>query len=165
MPAILSILFLGISVFLFFFFQNATSANNQKAELTGIEWQAETSKRDEITTLDHSILVIGDERTALETHFAQSSDVVPFLDTMEGLAVQAGAKAQVTSATVSASATPILSIGMKATGSFSSLYQFLSLLENSPYALEFTSMDIQKETASGTVWDLNVNMNLLSFVN
>ncbi|MEI8175115.1 MAG: hypothetical protein WCG28_04155, partial [bacterium] len=105
----------------------------------------------------------------LGTHFAQSSNIVPFLDIIEGLATKVGTKAEVTSVD------PLgdnagLSVGMKASGSFSSVYKFITLLENSPYELEFVSMNIQKgieADAKGNVsevWNAIFRLKLLSFM-
>jgi hypothetical protein len=163
-PFTLSVFFLCISVSLFLFFYQTTNDNNKKAQTAEKEWQVEASRRDEIRTLYHSIQVIGEERSEIETHFARSSNIVPFLDTIEALAPRAGAVAEVTSVDI-LKGSPVLVVGMKASGTFSGLYEFLTLLENSPYELEFTGVDIQKETATDNKWDLTLNINLLSFVN
>jgi len=39
-----------------------------------------------------------------------------------------------------------LIVGMKVSGSFQAIYKFLTLLENSPYELDFLSMDMHKLT-------------------
>ena len=57
-------------------------------------------------------------------------------------------------------------MAIKASGSFEALYKFLTLLENSPYELDFISMDIQKLggeiVAMGTVKEILANKNSLT---
>ncbi|MCX6752041.1 MAG: hypothetical protein NTZ87_00870 [Candidatus Nomurabacteria bacterium] len=163
-PFLLSIIFLIFSCFLFSFFYRAIDNNNKESQIGEEKWQNEASRRDEIRTFDSSVKIIEEERAELETHFAKSSDVVPFLDTIEGLASKVSAKAEITSVDILADNTGLL-VGMKASGTFSSLYKFLTLLENSPYELEFDGMSMLKETASGvSKWNVTFQVKLLSFI-
>lgn len=159
-PLFLSVIFFVISCSVFLYFLKEINKNNQESQLKETEWQTEALRRDEIKALDHSIKIIEAERTQLETHFAKSSDIVPFLDTIERLAPQAGAKAEVTSVNVSEDHTGLY-VGMEAFGTFNGLYKFLTLLENSPYELEFISMDLSKRVGS---WDAVFKIKLLSFI-
>jgi hypothetical protein len=158
-----------IFLFAFFYLQKEMNKNVQESKLKEVKFQTEALRRDEIRTLNNSINVIQKERTQLETHFAQSSNIVPFLDIIEGLATKIGVKAEVTSVD------PLgdhagLSVGMKASGSFSGVYKFITLLENSPYELEFVSMNIQKGSevdAKGNIfvmWNAVFGLKLLSFI-
>jgi len=171
MPLFFSIIFFIFSCSAFFYFYKTINDNNKKSQLAEIQWQTETFKQDEIKTLDYSVKIIEKERAQLETHFAQSSDIVPFLDTIEELAPQAGTKAEITSVDVLKNYAGLM-VGMKAMGTFNSLYKFLILLENSPYELEFVAMDIQKETLpdvenknkQDSKWNAVFKIKLLSFV-
>ena len=171
-PLLLSVIFFICSSLVFLFFYKATNDNNQKSQSKEGEWQSEKLKHDEMKTVDHSLKIIEKERAQLETHFAQSSDIVPFLDTIEKLAPKAGVKAEVASVDILTDRTGLM-VGMKASGTFGGLYKFLALLENSPYEIEFISMDMQKETELGGVesknvsflkWDVIFKIKLLSFV-
>jgi len=159
-PIFLSVIFFSIFLAAFLFFYKTITANDQESRMKEEEWQNEAERREEIKSLDRSVKIIEGERTELETHFARSTDAVPFLDTMEGLAVAAGTKAEVTSVDISKDQTALV-VGMKASGSFSSLYKFLKLLENSPYVLEFAAVDIEKGESG---WQAEFHINLLSFV-
>lgn len=169
-PFSLAIGFLFVSVSVFYFFYTKTNDNNQKTQIAEADWQAEASRREEIRTLDRSLKMLSAERTSLETHFAESKNIVPFLDTIEDLAPSVGVVAEVTSVDIPKEGT-VLMAGMKASGSFTGLYKFLTLLENSPYELEFMSMKIDKnvgtaesgKTAQGSTWDLSLKIKLLSF--
>src|SRR3989344_765602 len=174
MPLFFSIIFFIFSSLAFVFLYKEVNNNNQKSQLGEKEWQAEALRRDEVKTLDSSIKAIEKERALLETHFARSSDIVPFLDTVEGLAPKAGVKAEVTSVDVLSNSNGLV-VGMKASGTFNGLYKFLILLENSPYELEFISMNMQSETVvtvSNTEdknalvpkWNTAFKIKLLSFL-
>ncbi len=172
-PLFFSIIFFVFFSLAFLFFYKAIKNNEKESQLKESEWRVETARRDETIALEHSIKVIQGERDQLETHFAQSSDVVPFLNTIEGLALPVGVKEEVTSVDVQADKAGLL-VGMKASGTFNNLYKFLTLLENSPYELEFMEVDITRETASSAVnkknapapvWDAVFKIKLLSFVN
>ncbi len=165
-----SIIFLFIFFSIFFFFYNAIESNNVGLQLKQTDWQNENNRQNEIKTLNNSLKAIEEEKTQMETHFAQSSDAVPFLNTIEGLAPKTGVKAEVTSVDISPDNTGLL-VGMKASGSFSGLYKFITMLENSPYEIKFISLDIQKEAvpdgtkgAPASVWDVVLKIKLLSFV-
>ena len=93
-----------------------------------------------------------------------------FLDTIEGLAPRAGVEAEVTSVDPPGDSAG-LRIGIKASGTFTGVYKFLTLLENSPYELEFIGVDIKRETktdANKSVaipkWNAVFKIKLLSFV-
>lgn len=154
--------------------------NNIKATQSMQEtWQTEATNRDKAISLSNLIKTIEPERTVLDTHFVQSSDVVPFLNTIEKLAVGVGVKAEVTSVNVTAEDNSSLEIEMKVSGSFESIYKLIMLLENSQYDLQFVSANIQHsdtndEDISVTTknaknqipqWTANFKMKLLSFVN
>src|SRR6185503_21178190 len=91
-----SMLFL-ISCFAFYFVYREVDANNKASQELEIKWQMEADRRDEIKSFDRSMKAIEEERASLETHFAKSSDIVPFLDTLEATASLAGIKAEVAS--------------------------------------------------------------------
>ncbi len=167
----LSIIFFIFSSFAFFYFFQVTNNNKKESQFAETQWQTEAFRRNEIKTLDRSVKVIEAERAQLETHFAQSSDIVPFLDAIEGLASKAGAKAEVTSVDILKDQAGLI-VGMKASGTFSGLYKFLTLLENSPYELDFVSMDMRKETELSREdksvpvpkWNVVFKIKLLSFI-
>ncbi len=158
----IAILFIFILALVFAYFYQAENNNNIQARDKEKQWQTETLRRNEIRELDNSFKAVADEKTALETHFAESSDVVPFLDTIEALAPAVDAKAEVTSVEILDDHSGLL-IGLKTSGSWGSMYKLLTLLENSPYELEFVSMDMQKEPGA-PLWDANYKIKLLTFI-
>lgn len=170
-PLFFTIILLIFFTFAFIFLYKKINENNQKAEEGIATWTKEARRRDDIRSLDRSLKEMEGDRTLLETHFAKSSDVVPFLDTIEKLAPTVGASAQVESVNTIADNAGLV-VGLKVSGNFSSIYKFLTLLENSPYELDFLSMDIHILTEGGMVgkvykepkWEAVFKMQLLTFV-
>lgn len=168
---LISTTFMILSCLGFFFFLQVINNSNKELQTKEGEWQNEEQRRDGIKMLERSVKAIEGERAQLETHFAQSSDIVPFLDTIEGLAPKVSVKAEVTSVDVLSDSGGLL-VGMNASGTFSNLYKFLTLLENSPYELEFISMDMHKETGVSVEgknttlpkWNVIFKIKLLSFM-
>ena len=125
-----------------------------------------------MTTSQVSIILsqVASDRAALETHFAQSSDVVPFLNTIEQLAPSAGAVATVDAVDTGTNNSQLV-VELKVSGSFTQIYKFLTLLENSPYELNVLSMDIHTSTltqapsknANPSAWEALFRIQLLSF--
>lgn len=165
---IFSIILLILACLVFFLLNREVDKNNQLAEEKLAEWQTEFFRREEIKSLDRTIRDINNERNLIEIHFAKSSDVVPFLDTIEALAIPVGAEAEVSSVDIVEETSELL-VSLKARGSFEALYKFLMLLENSPYELEFISMDLEKsiskdEKISILSWEIFLKMKLISFI-
>ncbi len=158
-----SLILVCVFLFAFVYLSREINNNNQKATLGENEWQKEELRRDEIKALDRSVRVIEKERMQLETHFARSSDAVPFLDTIEGLAPKVNAKAEVTSVEILKDQSGLM-VEIKASGTFSDLYRFLTLLENSPYELEFVGVEMHKGTEVGLQWNAVFKIKLLTFI-
>jgi Tfp pilus assembly protein PilN len=169
---VLTILLFAL-VLVFLFVYKKIDSNEAKTQNSMTEVENELSRRAEIQALNLSINSIKVDKTALETHFAKSSDIVPFLDTIESLAPKAGAKAQVTSVNILKDSST-LAVQINASGSFGGIYKFLTLLENSPYELEFTGVDMQKQGvvkapdgsagSQSPEWEAIIGVRLLSFI-
>jgi len=171
MPLFFAVLFLSVSSCAFIFLYKQIDGNTKVAEQAQTAWQAESDRRGEVESLDRLLTTTEEERGSLESHFAQSSDVVPFLDTIQQLAVSAKATSAIASVSILQDKTGLM-IDVTASGSFASLYKFLTLLENSPYELNFISVDLKtdesvgadgKTTPSGK-WTADFEIKLLSFI-
>ena len=179
-------LFLSTTIFIFFcvvfvLLYKEINNNNQKAEQGAVDFQTEMTRRNEITSLDNSLQENTDNKTKLEKHFTKSSDVVPFLDTIENLAPQTGAKAEIDSVDKGVASQGLI-VGLRVSGSFANIYKFLQLLENSPYEIDFISMDLHTTTTDAPVvsvvipkknaptatksksWEAIFKIQLLSFI-
>ena len=174
---IISITTFVVFCLIFLFLYREINNNNDKVYSNITKLKIEESSRDNMNSLDNSLKTLAPQRALLETHFAQSSDIVPFLDMIEKLAPTAGATAQVDSVKTLADNSG-LAVGLKVSGSFETIYKFLILLENSPYELEFISMDIYKINTDAAInvvnknvksiknsnWEAVFKIQLLSFV-
>ncbi len=166
---VFSAMFLLLSCAVFVFLYMDINKNVEASKLAQEEWQTETAQREYEKSLVDSIKKIEPERALLEGHFVQSSNVVSFLDTIEKIAKNAGVRAEVTSVEVVKDSTS-LEVRIQTEGSFGAIYRLITLLENSPYSLEFVLGDIQtSNTQSKTVkipqWTATFQIKLLSFVN
>ncbi len=170
LPFLFSIVMILVSVFVFTTLYLETVRNHTDSEEIISKWQTERDHRDEIKALERSVSMYSSERLQLESHFARSSDVVPFLDNMEELARTVNTDPEIIS--VEALKKPDrLEVKMSVAGEFESLHKFVMLLENSRYEIELTSVDLNLPGASNTSsnigkdWELNLSFKLLSFVN
>ena len=77
--SIIIFLLLGI---LFFFLYQKIENNIGISKQAQISLQTEMAKRQEIKNFNDSFKSIAMDKTLLETHFAQSSNIVPFLNTI-----------------------------------------------------------------------------------
>lgn len=169
-PLIFSIVFLMATLSVFLFLYRQIINNKSISEQTQIKWQEETAKREEVRSLERSLRAIEKEVGFLGSHFAQSSDIVPFLDTLEKIGSLVSVKVDIVSVDAPKGKVELL-VDMKASGAFDKIYKFLLLLENSPYELEIISADFQKitdqDTSGKTVivpqWGATLKIKLLSF--
>jgi hypothetical protein len=168
MPLLLSIIFFIFFSCAFVFLYQKINDNNQKAEQKTITWKQESLRRDEMQSLNSSFQNMTNSQALLETHFIKSSDVVPFLNTIEALGPAVGASAEIDSVDTSPDGASLI-VELQASGSFGAVYKFLTLLENSPY--DFLSMDIHTITdvvpnkkVTTPKWEADFKIQLLSFV-
>lgn len=169
-------LIISITVFLlccvlFFFLFREIKNNIEISKQSLVDLEKEIARREEVKNFNNSFKSIEQDKTLFETHFAQSSDIVPFLNTIEKMALGVGTKAEVSFIEVAKDNTGLM-IEMKDTGSFSQVYKFLMLLENSPYELEFTSvemnsisvLDANGKSTKGNAWEALFKIKLISFI-
>lgn len=168
----LAVGFFILASLIFVFLYRETMDNHKISENSLAEWKKESSKQDETMSLNRSIASVTEKKNLLETHFAKSSDVVPFLDSLENLAKNVGVKAGVSLVDLPEKEDGLI-VEMKVAGDFKTVYKFLKLLENSPYQLELTSVNLQNisqdETATKspdkkTGWEALLRIKLLSFI-
>jgi len=165
----LSLILLIFSCFVFFSLYIKIKKNVVSAEGVFTEWKTEYDKREEIKLLNNFIKSTLEDRTLLYTHFAQSSNVVPFLDMFEKLGLELNSKIEILSVNIPSDNSG-LDVEVKASGSFESIYKFIKLLENSPYEIEISSFNLSKVSASDvnskqpSGWSVNLKLKLLSFI-
>lgn len=147
------------------FLYDLTENKYRGVEEAQARWQAEEDHRAEVKQLERMLEEKKDARAELDKHFSRSSDVVPLLDSLEEAGASVAAKAEVSSVDRIEEGKFLL-VGLKVSGDWNALYKFIILLENSPYELEFTSLDIKKAFSEGgkTAWDGFLEIKVLSFL-
>lgn len=166
---LLSLILLVASSALFFFLYREIKSTDAEAEQLAANWQTEAKRRENMKTVEQSLKKVEIEKMMLETHFAKSSDVVPYLDMIEKLARDVGAWAEVLEVDFPKDNVGLV-VQVHAEGSFTSLYKFITLLENSPYEMEFNAMDLKKldsgdpEAKGESAWSVTLGVKLLTFV-
>ncbi len=173
---IFSVIFFLICCFIVVFLYKNIIDNRENAKVVEQQWQEESSRRENAKSLVDSIKTVESEKAILESHFVQSSKtapfldaiVAPFLDTIEKLSNEVGIKTEVISVDSPKESTSLV-VSIKSTGSFENVYKLIMLLENSPYDLEFVSVDLENVNAGNSSktpqWTANLEIRLLSFIN
>ncbi len=166
---LISIIFFALACSLFFFLYEGVKNNQRVYKEAEMAWQREEDRLAEIRLIDRSIKDVQVEKSEFESHFARKSDVVPFLDSLERLASSVGTTAEVSSVDTTTD-NMTLSLTMRASGSFDSIYRFLTLLENSYYVLEVNNFSMQRDTFvdvtgnQSAKWKSVINIKLLSYL-
>jgi len=140
---VFSAMFLVVSFGALFFSYILVNNKNESFQNSQAKLVTDAQRREETQQLERLVNTLEGERILIDSHFAKSSDVVPFLDKLEEMASLVSVEAEVSSVDVTKD-NKTLTVGIKASGRFESLYKFLVLLENSPYELSFLLMDIQR---------------------
>lgn len=168
MPLILSSLFFIFSVVVFIFLYTKIQNNRVGTIDVFSTWNKEYQKKEEIKLLNDFLRDTIEQRAMLNSHFAQSSNAVSFLDMIEDLGSKVNAKAEVLVIDVPQDNTGLY-VGIKTSGSFEAVYKFIKLLENSPYEIEIIFMDMSRGSFSSDSkqsfpWTVNLKIKLLSFI-
>lgn len=161
-PLIFSVSLLVLSLAALTFLLRGISLNKISADTARAEWREEALRRHKLKSLETLLNKAAPERKELDTHFATRENAVPFLDTIENLARRAGANPEVISIDETPDKNSLIVI-VRAEGSWSAVYKFLRLLENSPYELEFIAADISKKPESAD-WEASFKIKLLTFI-
>ena len=167
-PLFIAVGFLALSVMLLLFVYKEMKENEALTEGANMEWQKENMRREELRSLERSLREIQNEKNLVEARFAQSSNVVPFLDSLESLAKESGARSEVVSVDIAKESEELL-ISLKTKGSFDATYKFIRLLETSPYYIKISSFDIERprggeEQTAAREWTGFFSVRLISFV-
>jgi len=167
-----SIIFLCLAVFSFVFvyFKINESHNFNKEYLVVLE--KEYYSKQELKALNNSIDLLKERKNFLEKYFAFSSNIVPFLDFLEGSAKKTGNRIEISLVDIPEKENNLI-VEMKAEGSFESIYRFLKVLEHAPYQIDFLSfsfsnVSLNEETLEAkefkNKWEILIKLKLMTFV-
>lgn len=149
---------------LFLFLFEEIGNNNKVSKQAQSDFLQEASRRQNIKDFNNSFKSIEEDKVLLETHFAQSSNIVPFLDLIEKTGDSVGTKAEVSFIEIAKDNSGLVII-MKDTGNFNQVYKFIRLLENFPYELELTSVEMHSvPTENKNIWEAILKIKLISFI-
>ena len=161
-PLFLAVIFLAVSILSLYWISTQIDKNEELSKEAQTAWEKEETHRYEIQGLKNLLKDIAKEKAEIDSYFASSKNVVPFLDSMQALARRVGATSEIQSLDSSQGEFIVV---MNAEGSFEALYKLLELLENSPYELEFLTVDFTKQTGEDTSdWQVFFKIKLLSFI-
>ena len=100
-------------------------------------------------------------RATVGTAFLSDTELISFIERLEGLARTAGVILKLDEPKVTGGKIASLGLSFQAMGSFTGLYHFLSLLENLPYRLDW--QNIAWNFDSGTTWSGDFNLTITSY--
>lgn len=161
-PLFLAVIFLIASALILYWVSSQIDQNKKLSQEAQAVWEKEETHRYEIQGLKNLLKDIAKEKAEIDSHFASSKNVVPFLDSMQALARGVGATSEIQSLDSSQGEFIVV---MNAEGSFEALYKLLELLENSPYELEFLAVDFDKQVGEEVSdWQVFFKIELLSFI-
>ncbi len=170
---IISAVFFILSCLVSISFYRIVNSNKDASLLVEEKWQTEEIRRNSIRSLASFLEEMAKGMALIDTHFIKSSDVVPFLDTIEELAEDVKVSAEIVSVNVSKDNFSLI-VELKTLGTFEAIYKLILLLENSPYTLSFISADIKNsgtvdvpitKTTKSPEWTAIFQIKILSFIN
>lgn len=165
-PLIFSVIFFVFSCIVFVFLNKEVNKKHKVAQEVEIQWQKEEYGRNNFKKLESVLKETEKDRIVIEKHFVYSSDIVPFLDMIEKLAPKVGVDVKVSLIDISKDNTTF-TVDLNAVGSFDNIYNFISLLENNFYEIEFLKIDVKKEgeDLDGAIkWRGSIKIKVLSFI-
>lgn len=164
LPTIIAIVVFVVGIASFFFLKKEINKKNEEANIIAVTVETETSNKNRIRQLGSFLDMSSVEIAELDTHFIYRKDVVPFLQFVEDLGSKAGLSAEVSSVDESADGQTLF-VSADIEGSFVAVYKFLKLIENAPYKVEITTLDLQSSVQdSGSVWSGSVQVKVISFI-
>lgn len=130
---------------------------------------AEIEKKEaNIKKLEDLMASLVPEEQKISTAFADSKNLVLFIEKLESAARDAGIKLEISSAELfAADAGAYPKFQLSAEGSFGQNFRFLQLLETLPYQLEITDAIFALRSTEGadSYWQVHISITLLSFIN
>ncbi|MDO8554964.1 MAG: hypothetical protein Q7R75_00110 [bacterium] len=165
MTVLLILVILALSLLLFYLFNRA---NQKIMEINDIRGQFYKYQRgaEKIRVLEKDMAELETWKQEASGLILNKDTIVKFVEDAEQLANIAGVSLEMKSVNIfdGAEEKPRFTLGVE--GNFSSLYQFMRLLENSRYKIEFISASIKKpENEKTGNWFSEISLRLLSFQN
>ena len=165
MTVLLILVILALSLLLFYLF---SGANQKIAEINDIRGQFYKYQRgaEKIRVLEKDMAELETWKQETSGLILNKDTVVKFIEDTEQLANTADVALEMKSVNIFDGTKEKPRFTLSIEGSFSSLYHFMRLLENSRYKIEFISASIKKpENEKIGNWFSELSLRLLSFQN
>lgn len=163
-----SIVFLAVVLAGTYFSYKKISVIRSETAVKEAEWQEEEGRRAEIKNLERSVKNLAKEKAELDSHFVSKDDPVDFLNSLETMASGVGATAEVSTVGDDSNNSGLV-INLNATGSFDSIFRFLTLIENSFYMMEVQNLTLNSGSVDVKtklpVWTMSLQLRLITFSN
>lgn len=160
--ALISVLVAVVSVALFGFLVDRIFRLNRAAAQLATDIQTESERDEQLRSLGKLLEQLESEETALDIRFVDTEGIVPFIESVERMGVDAGIAVEVASVSIDPDTDTNrphewLKISLWAQGSWSKLFHFLMLLETVPYAVKLDQVGLTWEesdaVSSGGQWE------------
>lgn len=164
-----------LSVGAFFLVFNVIQNKNQHASATLATLNQKKEIKDHSTLLEKTIAEIKTSRDTIDSYFVNPTSIYSFVDNLEKLGGESGARVSVKSVEVSKTKSDTISISFLATGTFSEVMNTLEFVSNAPYKIHFTTINLNKtidntnsnevpapEKKSSLLWQVDATFNVLS---
>lgn len=165
----------------FVYLINVIKNKNKHISVVAATLQEKIDEKDNMKVLEKKMVDLGDTRTKINGYFVDTSNIDTFVEYLEGLGDTYGATLVVQSVDTPKNEKNKLVFSIEIDGNFSNVTKIVSILENSPYNINFNSLYINKitETVQGesidpkskapiapitkSSWQATANFNVLSF--
>lgn len=146
------VLVIVASVAYIILFLNIKEKNNNISALTN-EVDNVLQKEIKLRSVGHLIKDTQEDRAKLGSHFVADDEVVDFIEIVEDLGVESGAKVEITNVginTINEEAlnkgkfNELLSIDFKIEGRFVEMFHFLSMFEKLPFKVDIRTVNFEK---------------------
>lgn len=124
-----------------------------------------------VGVLKSSLASTKEKQTTIHSFFVDSTNIVPFLETIEGYGTNANVSVKFVNVAINPSPAS-LNVSLTAVGSFPALYHFLALLEAAPYELGINTATIQSVPSTQVAtkkgppppddWQGNISLSIYS---
>jgi Tfp pilus assembly protein PilO len=164
---------LTVGVFIFFFRIIKNKNEHTSAVLTVLE--NKIIKKENINTLEKKVAELEATRQAIEGYFVNSNNIDSFINYLEKLGTSARTQLEVENVEISTVEKNTVLVKLSVKGTFTDVMQTVTLIENIPYQIHFTSVYLSKNTQSVTskvgdkekvtttsVWQADVSFKILS---
>ncbi len=152
-----------VLVFAAVFLWSVIGAKKSSVSLVKRQLASYEKRIEQVNKLNDTLRIAEENYSKIKPMFINSNSMVDFIEDMESLAESAGVSLEIKGVRFDEKQNkPVFTMALA--GSFSDIYHYTVLLENTIYKVEFDGVDIG-ESSSGDIWREVLELKLLSFQN